>query len=139
MSSRSKPKASSSHRSLSSAIAHPTFHDFAEKIAQLRAGSTLRQDLARAGCGARRSAAVGVAHANRHAKEAAQGLQRGALSGGAYKRKKSPTPHLTKERLAQLAASGKKLGKCQCGKEGPLKGQHNVRVGGAVKFCGKYK
>ena len=49
------------------------------------------------------------------------------------------TPHLTKERLAQLAASGVKLGKCKCGKEGPLKGQHNVSVGGAVKYCGVYK
>ena len=46
---------------------------------------------------------------------------------------------MTKERLAQLAASGKKLGKCQCGKVGPLGGQHNVKVAGAAKYCGRYK
>ena len=46
---------------------------------------------------------------------------------------------MTKERIDREKKAGKKFGFCQCGKEGPLKGQHNVSVGGAVKYCGVYK
>ena len=92
---------------------------------------------------ARAAEAVGVAIANRHAKEEAQGLKRGALSGGASKRgKKSPGSGrhgITQERIDAEKKAGKKFGFCQCGKEGPLGGQHNVTVAGKSKYCGKYK